>query len=175
MCMRNLNTNIAFAEIVTNQENSVVSLANIGKSFRVIEESDNNTRKIPQLSMVLFISATQTKNKELLNKANPDETFLFKEKYEIQVRLTETISGSFVDLGDSITISPSDSSEAEGLCRETYNHVQFYLFSNIFLPTKKQREKYVIKVLVRRCIENRMEDDGWVVQSISPINFITSI
>ncbi len=170
MCMKNVNTNVVFCDIVSNPNNLNVSLGNIGKKFHIFCENDQ--RKISQISMAVFISATESKNKQFLTSVNPDLVFVFKEIYEFKIRLTETISGSFKDL-ETFLIEPSKQSDSEGLCRDTFNYTQLCMFSDILLPKDEDKERFVIKMLIRHYDENRTKDEDWVVQSIHPIEFST--
>lgn len=168
MCMKNINMNAVFCDIVSDPDNLSLSLGDIGKHFYIVNE--DTQREISQLSMAIFISATQSKDADIIQKIDPDQVFDFREKYEIKIRLTETISGSFKDL-DKFIITPSSSSDSEGLCKNTFNCTRLCLYQNVLLPSSQEREKFVIKLLIRRFIESRTQDDNWIVQSIHPIEF----
>ena len=163
MCMKNLNVNAVFADIIANQKGSSVSLGDIvTKKFYLTTEEDK--RKISQLSLAVFVTATQAKTPK---KIDPDTVFSFDEKYEIRVRLTETYSGEFRDL-TSFVLEPSTSYEAEGLCRNVFQYTLLCIFSDVELPELREKERFVIKILVRRCESDKK---NWSVQSISPIRF----
>ena len=168
MCMKNVNLNAVFCDIISNADIPSISLANIRKKFNIINENDK--RVVSQISMAIFIAATQSKDPTIINAINPNLVFSFKEKYEIKVRLTETISGAFKDLS-TFVIDPSTTEDSHGLCRSTFNHIQLCLASDISLPDRKEKEKFVVKLLIRRFDEFRSKDDGWNIQSIIPIGF----
>ena len=169
MCMKNINVNVVFADIQSNQEDGNISLLNIGKPFRCL--CDNGTRKIPQLSATVFVAATQSKDQEIVKTYNPGKVFVFSEKYELKIRLAETVSGVFKDLGH-FEIDPEKGDVSEGICRHTFNYTHLGIYQDISLPDQGEREKFVIKILIRRKIENRTADGGWVVQSVVPVNLI---
>ena len=172
MCMKNLNMNIVFCDIVSNPDNSSISLGGIGKVFSFVVE--NNVKKISQLPMVIFVSATQSKNPEIIDKLNPNTDFIFSNQYEVKVRLTETISGDFQDLGE-FEIDPSKSYDANGLCKSTFNYTQLCLFSDVVLHNiEKSKQRYVIKLLIRQKNRNKTTDDRWIVQTIHPLQLCQS-
>lgn len=163
MCMKNLNMNAVFCDVIAKQDGSAISLGDIvTKKFHI--SAEDSTRKISQLSLAVFITATQAKEPK---KVDPDLVFSFEEKYEIRVRLTETYSGEFRDL-TSFVVEPSASSDSEGLCRRVFQHTRLCLFSNVALPEKREKERFVIKLIIRRC---GTSNDQWIVQSIFPIKF----
>lgn len=163
MCMKNLNMTAVFCDIIANHDNPDVSLGDIGNK-RFFITTENEVRKISQLSLAVFINATQAKG---IKTADPDSVFSFEDEYEIRVRLTETYSGEFKDL-TSFVVKPSDRVDAEGLCRCVFQHTHLCIFSNVALPEKREKERFVIKLVVRRC---GAENDSWAVQSIFPIKF----
>lgn len=167
MCMKNINVNTIFADIVTNPENGQVSLLNIGKPCRVTKEE--GTRKIPQLSVAIFVGATQSKDEDVIEAINPDAVFSFRDKYELIVRLTETVSGAFKDLG-RFEIDPESGDVYEGICRHTFNYTHLGIYQDISLPEEKEYERFVIKINIRRKIDNR-QTEGWIVQTVVPIMF----
>lgn len=167
MCMRNINTNIIFADITTNQEGTIYSLENIGKKFHIL--SEDNDKKIVSMSMALLISASEEKNN---NSVFDESIFSFENNYELRVRLTETYSGDFKDLA-KIELEPQKTAVSSGLCKTTFNHTQLCFFERIELPSRLgSKEKYVIKVVVRAKDENNT-DRKWFVQSVHPIEFFT--
>ena len=109
MCMKNVNTNIVFADIAASSNQTELSLQNIGKKFFIVEDE----RKITSLSFALFVSATEDKDAPTSDveheETNLDEKSVFKfyKEYELRIRLTETISGDFMDL-TKIKFKPSD-------------------------------------------------------------------
>ena len=117
--------------------------------------------------MAIFVAATQSKDDEIVETLNPDKVFKFNEKYEFQIRLTETISGVFKDLG-SFEINPAEGAISDGICRHTFNYTHLGIYQDVSLPNQNERERFVIKVLIRRKIENP-QDGGWIVQSVNPI------
>lgn len=161
--MKNLNMNAVFGDVIASQDGSSISLGDIVTKKFFISKEDGN-RKISQLSLSVFITATQAKSPKDID---PDVVFSFNEKYEVRVRLTETYSGEFKDL-TAFIIDPSTSFDAEGLCRLVFQHVRLCVFSNVSLPETRERERFVIKLVIRRC---GSENDEWIVQSISPIKF----
>lgn len=68
MCMKNINVNPVFADILSNQEDQSISLLNIGKSFRCIVE--DKVRRIPLISMAVVIAATQSKERDKIGRAH---------------------------------------------------------------------------------------------------------
>ena len=168
MCMRNINTNIIFADITTNQDGTNYSLENIGKKFRIL--SENEDKKIVSMSMALLISASEEKN---INTVMDESVFSFKNDYELRIRLTETFSGDFKDL-TKIILEPQKTAVSRGLCKTTLNHTQLCFFEKIELPSNlgNNGENYVIKVVVR-AIDKNNPDKKWFVQSVHPIEFYT--
>ena len=141
MCMKNINTNIVFCDIISNENNRNISLGNVvNKKFHI--SSNNIERKITQLSMAIFVSATQTKNSQALSKMDSSSVFLFDQKYDVKIRLTETISGDFTDLGEFV-LEPGATYESDGLCRSVFSYSHFCLFSDIVLPPKKEKAIFV--------------------------------
>ena len=166
MCMKNLNMNVVFCDVVAKQDGSSISLGDVvTKKFFI--STENSIRKISQLSLAAFITATQAKEPQ---SVNPDVVFSFDEKYEVRVRLTETYSGEFKDLA-SFTIEPSTSFDSEGLCRNVFTHTHLCLFSSVVLPEKREKERFVIKLVIRRC---GAENPNWAVQTIAPLSFENS-
>lgn len=167
--MKNININAVLCDIVSNEDNSNISLGNVtGKKLYITEK--NNDRFFSQIGLAVFVAATETKKEEQLQKIDPDFIFSFKEKYEVRIRLTETISGEFKDLGE-IILNPVSSHMAEGLCKKSFNYSQYCLYSDVILPSVKEREKFVIKLVIRRVLQDRKQDDGWIVQTIIPLNY----
>lgn len=170
MCMKNVNTNIVFADIAANSNQTELSLQNIGKKFYIIEEE----RKITSLSFALFISASEekdapTSDSECEAKGLEDKSiFKFYKEYELRIRLTETISGDFMDLTE-LRFKPKDTAVERGICKKTFNYSKFFRFDNIKLPERKEKENFVIKVILRESIEENKNQ--WSVQSIHPIEF----
>jgi hypothetical protein len=164
--MKNVNINCVFGDIITTGVDSEFSLCNIGKRF-CISRQDDNRRVISQLSMVVFISATQTKDEEKIKNINPEIEFFFNEDYEIKIRLTETFSGDFTDLFDFVIV-PSKHAMNDGLCKSTFNYKQLCVKTNVELPCEKQKEKYVIKILIRHKT-NLEKSNEWTVQTIVPL------
>ena len=166
MCMKNVNLNLVFCDMIPNQDGSDIALANfVGKQFKIQEE--NGRRVLPQVSLTLFVSATQTKDPDEAARINPDITFSFENDYDIKVRLTETISGSFMDL-DSFLLEPAKHSISANLCRKTLNHTRLCVFQNIVLPEEKDNECFVIKALIRRHTQE-CNNESWAVQAIVPL------
>ena len=167
--MRNINMNVIFCDIVSNENNSNISLGSVvDKKFHI--SSTNSDRTISQLSMAIFVSAIQTKNKQVLSKIDGTSVFLFSQNYDVKIRLTETISGDFTDLGEFV-LEPENKFESDGLCRSVYNYSYFCLFSNIMLPPKKEKERFVIKLLIRKKSDANSKNEDWIVQNIAPIKF----
>lgn len=163
MCMKNLNMNAVFCDVIAKQDGSSISLGNIvAKKYYV--STEETIRKISQLSLAVFITATQAKEHR---EVDPNIVFSFEKKYEVRVRLTETYSGEFRDL-TSFIIDPSTSSDSEGLCRNVFQYTRVCLFSNVALTEKREKERFVIKLVIRCCDS---ETENWTVQSIFPIKF----
>lgn len=163
MCMKNLNMNAVFCDVIATQDGSNISLGDIVAKKYYISSGDE-VRSISQLSLAVFITATQAKEPR---EVNPDLVFSFDKKYEVRVRLTETYSGEFRDL-TSFIVDPSTASDSEGLCRNVFQYTRICLFSNVALPEKREKERFVIKLVIRRCDS---ESENWTVQAISPIKF----
>lgn len=163
MCMKNLNMNAVFCDVIAKQDGSNISLGDI-VAKRYYVSTEDAIRKISQFSLAVFITATQSKE---YRDVDPDLVFSFDKKYEVRVRLTETYSGEFKDL-TSFIIDPSVSSDSEGLCRNVFQYTRVCLFSNVALTEKREKERFAIKLVIRRCDS---ENDNWTVQSISPIKF----
>ena len=170
MCMKNINIIPTFCDVISNNDDSTISLGNIGKRFRIT--TTNEGRLISQLSMSIFFSAMQSKNEQVLEQINSNETFDFRETYEIKIRLTETISGSFKDL-DTFKLNALQNADSEHLCMSTFNCVRLCLYNNISLPEINNIERFVIKILIKKFDENKSDDenDKWIVQTIAPILF----
>ena len=164
MCMKNLNMNAVFCDVIAKQDGSSISLGDIVSKKYYISTEDS-TRKISQFSLAVFITATQAKEHK---EVDPDQVFSFDQKYEVRVRLTETYSGEFKDL-TSFIIDPSVSCDSEGLCRNVSQYTRICMFSNnVELPEKREKERFVIKLVIRRRDSNC---ENWTVQSIFPIRF----
>ncbi len=171
MCMKNVNTNIIFADITSNDEHSAISLQNLGKNFYISVKDEK--RKISSISFALYISASEERDFTLEDAEKVDNSiFVFSKQYEFRVRLTETISGAFKDLV-SMIIVPADTAEQSGLCKKVFNCTKFCHFEDIELPGENAKERFVIKVVVREKTE--LENNQWFVQSIHPIGFKTII
>ena len=169
MCMKNVNTNIVFADIRSNSEHTEVTLENVGKFFCVTQTQ--HMRIVPSLSFALFISALGEKNDNGVAKTLADDksSFLLNKQYEFKIRLTETMTGSFKDLM-SIFVNPADGVEEKGYCKKIFNSTNFCHCENVDLPTKHEKEHFVIKVLIRE--QSQDCNLPWFVQSIHPIDFI---
>ena len=85
------------------------------------------------------------------------------------IRLTETISGKFKDVG-RFDINPVQNDIREKICRHTFNYTHLGLYKDIFLPEKNSNERFVIKLLIRRKMEDGQEND-WIVQTVIPLTF----
>lgn len=168
MCMRNINTNVVFADIVPNENgNGIFSLQNVGKKFTVVEQ--DGKKKITTLSMALLISASEEKNNE---HESDETTFTFDKNYEVRVRLTETYSGSFIDLA-TIIVEPSKTVVERGICKKSFNHTQLCYFKDISLPPdEKNQNKYVVKIVLRATDSLANGDGKFFVQSIHPVDFV---
>ena len=164
--MKNINLNGVFCDIIPNADNDGVSLGNVGKKFLILNSTTE--REISQMSMAVFISATETKDDSKLINVDADNVFSFKEKYELRVRLTETSTGNFKDLGRLI-LDPLKFCESKGYCRKVFNHTHLFVFTDIKLPEYKKDEHFVVKLLIRRLDESNPDCLTWIVQSIHPI------
>ncbi len=165
MCMKNININVVFSDIQIGDD-QMLSLFNVGKPVRV--QHDDSIRKITQLSMAAFISATQSKDPKIIAKLNPDEVFTFSHKYELLIRLTETTSGKFKDIGH-LDLDPATNDIHEGICRHTFNLTHLGIYQDISLPERKDDEKFVIKILIRRKTDG-IQEKNWVVQTVVPFS-----
>ncbi len=143
--MKNVNLNAVSCNIVIDNERSQVSLADIDKKITVT--TTETKRKIAQLSLAVFISAVQSKDPNIVTLIDPNTTFAFNEKYQIKIRLTETISGMFNDL-ETFILDPTSSADSSSLCQDTYNHIRLGLYHDIVLPPASEQERFVIKLLI---------------------------
>lgn len=167
MCMRNVNLIPVFCDIIPNQDGSSLSLGNfVGKQYRI--DNEEEVRKISQISLALFISATQTKDPNEAARIDPDVTFSFAHTYDVKIRLTETFSGAFADL-EEFLFEPDKYAVTGALCRKTLNYTRLCVFANVKLPEPKEHERFVIKVLIRRH-DDGAPDKSWAVQAILPLN-----
>lgn len=169
MCIRNVNITPVFCDLIPNQDGSNLFMSNfVGKQYSV--NNEDGIRRISQISLALFISATQTKDPIAAQQIDPDVTFSFSQTYDIRIRLTETISGAFADLADFI-FEPEKSAIENALCRKTLNYTRLCVINDLKLPDQKERECFVVKVLIRRH-DDGASDKRWAVQAILPLNLI---
>ena len=171
MCMKNVNLTIITAEILGNKNTKSISLANIDKPY-FYQTIDNERRIIGPLTMAMFMQAVQSKEDDYITKINPDEKLLFSEKYAIKIRLTESKSGKAIDL-DEFTICPDDTVFKQCVCCDTFKYTRFCIYEDIVLPSHKNDEFFVIKILIKHLTNNPNEDENkpWTIQTVYPIYF----
>ncbi len=165
MCMKNVNLNGVFCDIIPSKVKNAISLGNIEQ--KAIFSTNSVDGKISQMSMTIFVSATETKD-PLKLVVDPNNVFSFQQRYEVRVRLTEVSTGDFKDVGGFI-LDPIKNGEEKGYCRKVFNQIQLCIFENIDLPKYKEGEHFVVKLLIRAYDEENSEKFVWNVQAIYPI------
>lgn len=165
MCIKNINMNVAFVDVIPDEKKDFVVYFNPVKKFKISET--NNIRELSLSSLAVLVSATQSKRIDT-STLNPDETIVFSQKYEIKIRLTEPITGSFKDLA-TFDIEPSKNVVSDGICKDSFQYVHIHMNATEELPPKQEKENFVIKLLIRRFIDEYTEDDRWIVQTIVPL------
>ena len=175
--MKNLNTDIVFftsADTPLLCDNAI-NFIDVALKYPLIpaiqQESESGILIIPQLTFMLSINAlerlssndsnlAQTSGEE---KVNLENKIFFDLEYELCLRLSETKSGKFVDLGKDI-FTPKERSI--NFCRKVFSSKTLYQFYNINVVRPPLDKFYcVLKVLIRRA----GSDSKWTVQSIHPI------
>lgn len=170
MCMKNVNLTVTYADVIGNKEENTISLLNINKSFPVTYNDENN-RIIEKLTMALFINAVETKDKKNLKNADPRAKMIFSKNYSFALRLTESHSGAFTDLGE-FSLCPNDTVITDATCCDIFKHTRLCVFDNIKLPEKHINEFFVIKLLIKPISDEETNDGDWIVQSVCPISFL---
>lgn len=169
MCMKNVNLTVTYADIIGNKEDNTISLLNINKSFPITYDDENN-RIIEKLTMALFINAVETKDKKSLKNADPRTKMIFSNNYRFGLRLTESHSGNFTDLGE-FSLRPNDTVITDATCCDIFKHTRLCVFDNIELPPKHADEFFVIKLLIKPISDEETNDGDWIVQTVCPILF----
>lgn len=167
MPVMNLNAALTFADVLASEDDDALSLMHIDKSFPIMYD-DSGNRVLRRLSLALFLNATESKNKDLVKKANPRSVFLFDNEYQFRVRLAEVNSGRTWNL-KTFSLIPSKSNIRETPQFDIFTYTAVSTFSDIKLKEKKDAESFVIKVLVR---PKNDESSMWVVQAVYPINVV---
>ncbi len=169
MCMKNININVVLCDVIPNQDKTSISLGDIvSKKFHITV--DENYRRLSQLSMAIFISATQTKDEDKIRLIDPDTTISFDHTYEVRVRLSEISTNSYMDL-DHFIFEPSKLKRPCALDVDAVGYAKVLIRNDIVLPKENNEERFVIKILIRKQETERSFDSGWIVQTIQPIEF----
>lgn len=175
MCMKNINTDVVFFDTIEYfSDSEKLNLCSAYLKYpTILAQSTENEGElvIPKLSVLLSINATERivdgKVKHFSDETN-DNTFFFDDEYELRLRVTETQSGRFVDLGD-VFISPKEKGSYVQLDRNIYNKKIVCCFSNVRVSKPgKCLDSCVLKILVRRKVESE-EPNKWYVQSSHPM------
>lgn len=165
--MKNVNLTVTYADVIGNKEENTISLLNINKSFPITYDDENN-RIIEKLTMALFINAVETKDKNSLNDTDPRAKMIFSKNYRFGLRLTESHTGAFTDLGE-FSLCPKDTVITDATCCDIFKHTRLCVFDNIKLPKKNVNEFFVIKLLIKPILDEETNDD-WIVQTVCPIS-----
>ncbi len=169
MCMKNVNLTVTYADVIGNKENNTISLLNINKPFTVTYDQEKN-RVIEKLTMALFINAVEPKGKQSLEESDPRVKMIFSKKYRFGLRLTESHSGVFTDLGE-FSLCPNDTIITDATCCDIFKHTRLCVFDNIKLPKQHDNEFFVIKLLIKPILDEETHNDDWIVQTVCPISF----
>ena len=170
--MKNLNTDVIFFSGVDTTKESLGSVVNVyGMSKETpsvpVTSVGESLWGIQTLSFMLLVNASERKKDPTHDSGDtPENTVFFNREYEVCLRLTEPISGQFVDLG-SYKFTPQK--EQVILCRKTYSKKINCQYQQISVA-KPDRDNplCVLKVLVRLSGSN----SSWIVQSIHPIRMV---
>lgn len=163
MSIANLNVNILPCIPKGENKTGKVNLFDIHTdTFEII--FDENNRRLSKLYFTLFINPMENINSE----KDAEEIFSFDENYAIRIRLTETADFSSHDLDEFYTKDNFDK------IATTHGNIKFCrfmricFFENIPLPPKKENQKILIKVLVKKVSGNKDIDNqkDWILQSI---------
>ncbi len=179
MCMKNVNLTAMTADILVNESNGDISLANI--DHPVLVTIKNNKRTLSSFTFAVFMQAIEGKNKsdftvgENINQDQfnilASEKLIFSERYAIKIRLTESKSGKVMDL-DEFELCPNDSVFRQCICCDTFKYTRLCAYNDIVLPDKvKDDEFFVVKILIKHLptVETENSAKDWTVQAVYPI------
>lgn len=158
--MRNINiTAIPFTGAVGDLSSG--NLLGVGGNIYVNRENKAS------IHLLVNISASEDKSGSHFAGETKYNTCFFEDQYEICIRLTESITGQFLDLG-SILFSPQNYLQNGHFCKKIATLNQACLFRDVELYKNpfEDNTAYVIKMLVRH-----RESKDWIVQSLVPLNF----
>lgn len=170
MCMKNLNIVLVLgqSDLAATISEEISSLHSINSSLPY-SKIDGDT-VLPSLSFLFCLNAIGPKDNVYEQDETEENTLFFTEKYEIQLRLTETRTGKYLDLTNFI-FDPSEYSKSQGLCKQTAQLFKMFEFSRICLPADPTDHNYVVKALVRQAVSEGVEPASWIIQSICPLQF----
>ena len=171
--MKNVNTDIIlFDDIFPNKSDGKIDLMGITKGIPAVhtEKVEEGLLRIPKLNILFSISATEEtdENKKPLHDDDetPANTFYMDQQYQILLRVTETSSGRFADLG-TLDINPSQNRIS--LCRRIYHQKGLYQFQDVPVAAPPDgKDLCALKVLIQR----KDACGKWIVQSMHPIRLI---
>lgn len=158
--MKNINiTAIPFTESIG--ELSSGNFLGMGGNVRV--DQNNNS----SIHLLVSITASENKSGKHENGETKFNTCFFSEPYDICIRLTETVTGQFLDLG-VILFDPQNYLQNGHFCKKIAALNQACLFRDIKLYRSPFEENtdYVIKLLIRH-----RESKDWIIQSLIPLRF----
>lgn len=172
MCMKNLNTDVIFfsgADTPKESPGSVVNIYGMSKETPSVPVTSlgESLWGIQTLSFMLLVNASERRKDPTHDKGDtPENTVFFNREYEVCLRLTEPISGQFVDL-DSYRFMPQK--EQVVLCRKIYSKKINCQYRQISVAKPNGDDPLcVLKVLVRLAGAN----SSWIVQSVHPIRMV---
>lgn len=160
MCMKNINiTAVPFTGFTGDLSSG--NFCGMGGNVYVNEEN--------KASIHLFVSVIASENKGVPPLADETKynTCFFQESYEICIRLTESITGQFLDLG-IIYFNPQSYLQEGHYCKNIAILNQACLFRDIELYKNPFNDNtaYVVKMLIRH-----KDSQDWTVQSLTPLKF----
>ena len=168
--MKNVNMTVTYGDLIGNKPDNSISILNMDKPF-LVKYDENGKRSVEKITMALFINAVETKDKKSLENANPRDKMIFSERYSFVLRLTESNSGNFTDLGD-FSLCPNDNVITDAKCCDIFKHTRLCIFDNITLPPKIENEFFVIKLLIKPTSSEELAGKDWIIQSVIPISFV---
>lgn len=165
MGLSNLNIAVVSCYPVGDRNTGDISLTKIHTDFPIIEKDGKS--KIKELFFVLLINGMQ--NKEI--ECNDEEVFSINTNYEIKIRLTEVNTGRFMDLDSFETKEKlgKKTEKIDGIDYFKFTHICF--FENLDLPDDCEDNNFVIKVLIRKVIDDEEinKNTNFIIQTIYPI------
>ncbi len=165
MCMKNINTDILFFEDAFNakEQSELINVVGITKELPEVEATEYDTDKmiIPQISLMLSISATEKDSQTENNSID------FSKTYQICIRVTETSSGQCVDIVQ-FRFCPNE--DVVSLCRKMYNKRLMYRVTDVLVAKPPQgKDLCVFKVLIQEVVNGTVSEDKWIAQSMHPV------